>query len=235
MAILLNLTHATGCARCGRLRRASHPLCPGVRITGLVGPGSIDKLAAGIRRIHPALPCLSGCLMGKNPTACTLQGVVRASARSQNPYRLYGQSVSPRFGSAITTSAEISRDRRCPFASSLQASTRGGEPQASDRCAGRSVGPGDRARIPGCRIRAPHLLVVPVVITVIELGEIGMALDKPGLRPRDHPVRLRREDLLLHSWALAKPGIELKSHSGARDTEAVVSALPDRVEPLVEI
>jgi len=82
---------------------------------------------------------------------------------------------------------------------------------------------------------APHLLVVPVVITVIEFGEIGMALDKPGLRPRDHPVRLRREDLLLHSWALAKPGIELKSHSGARDTEAVVSALPDRVEPLVEI
>src|SRR5215471_9786794 len=80
-----------------------------------------------------------------------------------------------------------------------------------------------------------HLLVIPVVIAVVEFGEIGMALDKSRLRLRDHPVRLRRRCLLRYSEPLAEPGRKLKSHSGAWDTEAMVNTLPDRIKPLVEV
>src|SRR5271169_7175545 len=81
---------------------------------------------------------------------------------------------------------------------------------------------------------AAHLLVVPVIIAVVEFGEVGMTLDKPRLRPGDHPVSLGCENLLLHPRLLAKSRIERKSHSGARNPKTVVRVLMDRIELLIE-
>src|SRR5262249_34272107 len=80
---------------------------------------------------------------------------------------------------------------------------------------------------------AAHLLIVPIIVAVVEFAEVGMALDKQRLRLRYHPIGLWRDDLLRHPSPLAEAGIKLEAHTGARDTKAVVSAPPDRVEPLV--
>src|SRR6516225_6673462 len=82
---------------------------------------------------------------------------------------------------------------------------------------------------------AAHLLVVPVVIAVVEFCEIGVALDKARFGLGDYSVGLWCGYLLRHSGLLAKPCRGLEAHSGARDAEAVVGALPDCVEPLVEV
>src|SRR5262245_15161457 len=74
-------------------------------------------------------------------------------------------------------------------------------------------------------VLAAHLLIVPVIIAVTKFGEISMTFDKPRLRRRDHPVRLRRRDLLRHSTRLTESGVELEAHSGTRDAVAVVSTL----------
>src|SRR5262249_44992148 len=84
-------------------------------------------------------------------------------------------------------------------------------------------------------VLAPHLLIIPVVIAVVELREISVALEKPSLLLGDRQALLWRGTLPRYSGLLAKPRVQLELHAGARDAEGVIGALPDRVKPLVEI
>src|SRR5262245_19173527 len=101
---------------------------------------------------------------------------------------------------------------------------------------GQAADAGGILRFPGVEpefqdaVFAAHLLVVPVVIAVIEFGEVGMTLDKPRLWFCDHPVGFWHEDLLHDSGLVAKPSIKFEAHTGTWNAEAVVDTLPYGVE-----
>src|SRR5690348_718947 len=89
--------------------------------------------------------------------------------------------------------------------------------------------PGPATRITGVEtefqgaIVSAHLLVIPVVIAVIHLGEIGVPLHKASFLLTDTPIDIRSCNLLQHTGLVAtKPGQKLEAHAGARNPEAVI-------------
>src|SRR5690348_6453736 len=83
-------------------------------------------------------------------------------------------------------------------------------------------------------VRPPHLLIVPIVIAVVELREIGVAFDEARFVFRDHAIRLRRCNLPQCTGWIAKPCRVFEAQARARNPEAVVRSLVDRIEPPIQ-